>query len=1113
MALITATLDADTLLGGDGNDLFFIASAAHAAEDLITGGGGTDEIRFASTSVDGETLFLDPTTDVELVTLGTGQAAAPVLTGTAPNDVIASAMSTAVMLVGNAGANMLVGGSANDTIQAGAGADVLFGGDGNDRLEGGAGADLADGEQGSDTYVVSLTADLTAADSIADSGDESDTDVLEVRLASGVLAVGLNVTGIEVINVTGATAASAAGVAVNAAVFTHYHINGNAAANTLAGGSGGDTITGGGGGDSLSGGGAGDLFLVASVADSVGDKYVGGAEFDMVQFAPTLPPVGTATTFIIAAASLSTELYQLVGDQAYNINAAALTSAAPVLIFGNSAANILTGGAGADSLAGYGGNDTLVGGAGIDAADYRDVGAAVTVSLTAATATGDTAGTDSLTGIEGVLGSLYDDVITGSALANRLHGDEGNDTIAGLAGADTLIGWLGNDVFLVGSGAQGAGDLFIGDIGFDELRFTSTLRGDTLTLRASVPDVEHILVSDKDGLTTGTTALNVNAVYALGAVWVTGNDGVNAMTGSAYADTLEGGGGNDRLDGRRGDDSLNGGGGRDVLLGGVGNDTLDGGLGNDTLYGGAGDDLYNVSSTGDVFVETVGGGFDLIQGTVSVVVSANIEEVILLGAGSTSASAASLVTSVQMLGAEGSNTLIGGSAADSLYGSSGSDLLAGGGGDDYLDGGTDFSDQADYSSLATALSIDFSEGTFTIGGALGNDTLVSIEGVLAGSGNDTLLGSDASNAISGGGGNDLISGGGDSDQLNGGAGDDSLTGDAGGDNLTGGSGADTLLGGDDSDAFITNLGDGNDQIDGGDGDDMILFSGISSGVAVDLDAGTSSGEGGNDTLVSIESAVGNLGNDTLLGTAGSNNLGGGGGNDSIDGRGDNDVLQGDAGNDTLQGGSGDDLIFVLTASDGDDSMDGGSGSDFLSFLTVTPTGFSIDLAAGSMTGAGNDTFTSIESVGTGSGNDSLHGTSADNYLQSAAGNDTLSGGAGNDTLEGATDDDLFVFDTAVNGELDYIYGFASGGDRFQLDDSFFTGLLAHSTAGVLDGSAFRSAEDLDSGGSAGQYILYDNTIGFVYYDANADGNAADAVLFAFVSDLPALAASDILVIA
>jgi VCBS repeat-containing protein len=102
--------------------------------------------------------------------------------------------------------------------------------------------------------------------------------------------------------------------------------------------------------------------------------------------------------------------------------------------------DVLHGLAGNDVLNGGAGNDLLDGGTGIDTASYADASAAVKVSLvvTSAQNTGGS-GSDTLVGIENLVGSAYNDTLTGDAGANRLDGDGGADTLTGGAGADTFV--------------------------------------------------------------------------------------------------------------------------------------------------------------------------------------------------------------------------------------------------------------------------------------------------------------------------------------------------------------------------------------------------------------------------------------------------------------------------------------------------------------------------------------------------------------------------------------------------------------------------------------------------------------------------------------------------
>ena len=139
---------------------------------------------------------------------------------------------------------------------------------------------------------------------------------------------------------------------------------------------------------------------------------------------------------------------------------------------GTSGADVICGGSGNDTINGLGGNDVLKGesggdmlngGAGDDTLDggtltstsndyayFSGSASAVTVSLVNNTATGE--GSDTLVAIESILGSGYDDTLTGSDGANTLKGGNGADNINGLGGNDKLEGSSGRDTERGGSG-------------------------------------------------------------------------------------------------------------------------------------------------------------------------------------------------------------------------------------------------------------------------------------------------------------------------------------------------------------------------------------------------------------------------------------------------------------------------------------------------------------------------------------------------------------------------------------------------------------------------------------------------------------------------------------
>ena len=107
----------------------------------------------------------------------------------------------------------------------------------------------------------------------------------------------------------------------------------------------------------------------------------------------------------------------------------------------------------------------FTGGAGIDTVSYEDAAAGsprgVTVNLANATGSGGIAAGDRYYSMENVIGSEFDDTLTGNSAANELAGGAGNDRLSGNGGADTLDGGLGDDRLTGGGG----NDTFIFDDG------------------------------------------------------------------------------------------------------------------------------------------------------------------------------------------------------------------------------------------------------------------------------------------------------------------------------------------------------------------------------------------------------------------------------------------------------------------------------------------------------------------------------------------------------------------------------------------------------------------------------------------------------------------------
>ena len=123
-------------------------------------------------------------------------------------------------------------------------------------------------------------------------------------------------------------------------------------------------------------------------------------------------------------------------------------------------------------------------------------------------------------------------------------------------------------------------------------------------------------------------------------------------------------------------------------------------------------------------------------------------------------------------------------------------------GQDILDFRTDIQNQVINLTPASPSSVYGLEGNLVIA----HDTI--IESVIAGRGDDVVLGNDTNNVINGNHGDDLLIGNNGNDTVKGSAGDDLLRGDRGDDKLIGGPGADTLVGGIGNDTFVFSPNDG-----------------------------------------------------------------------------------------------------------------------------------------------------------------------------------------------------------------------------------------------------------------------------------------------------------------
>ncbi len=197
-------------------------------------------------------------------------------------------------------------------------------------------------------------------------------------------------------------------------------------------------------------------------------------------------------------------------------------------IFGNNAIlNTIDGGDGNDYIHGGAGVDRLSGGAGVnggfDTLSYESSDAAVTVNmgqltLGNITVSGGHANGDIVSNnFENVVGSAFNDTITGNGGVNKLIGLGGNDRLNGGGGDDILMGGAGDDTLTGGAGNDriigGVGqDTLTGGDGADIFVYESTVDADDDDIDEFQNNVDKIDLSaiDADTTQSGNQAFFLN---------------------------------------------------------------------------------------------------------------------------------------------------------------------------------------------------------------------------------------------------------------------------------------------------------------------------------------------------------------------------------------------------------------------------------------------------------------------------------------------------------------------------------------------------------------------------------------------------------------------------
>ncbi|MBB4640571.1 calcium-binding protein [Rhizorhapis suberifaciens] len=760
-------------------------------------------------------------------------------------------------------------------------------------------------------------------------------------------------------------------------------------------------------------------------------------------------------------------------------------------LYGEDGDDILDGGDGNDSLYGGNGDDTYLpgngidfidGGAGSDTVNIANLTNAVTVDLrfTAANANLGSGGTETWINVENVLSGSGADKLYGNDLANLLNAGAGNDIVEGHDGDDVIVsgtgddaldGGAGNDSFLFGVSGDGY-DHIIGGEGYDTVRATAD--NAWLGLR-SLSGVEEITADGFAGVVVRGTAvadtLDFSGVTITGIARMEGQAGNDILIGSAGADTIVGGTGDDTSDGGDGDDEFLVGGtgdGYDIINGGIGHDTIRA-TANGTWIG-----LKNLSSIEGVAAD----GFADVNIRAS-------------SAGDTLDFSGTLLSGIGRIDAgSGNDVLIGSAGDDHLLGGGGNDIVAGGLGNDIIDGGAD-TDTVDYRARSEAWTINLAAVANHAQAGTEIDTLIAIENVIGGSGNDIITGNSGVNVLSGSGGNDMI---------------------------TSGAGDDTLIGGDGDDTFLFGASDGYDQIEGGEGHDTILATATNAWIGLRPMSGieaissngfagvTARGTTGNDildfsgvTLTGITSINLQNGNDTVVGSAGDDRIDGGGGTDTIDYSARSEAwtinLAGSSNN--AQSATETDTLIAFenaVAGSGDDVIDGTSGANQL---------------AG---GAGNDVLNGA------AGNDNLLGGFGDDRLTGGTGNDTVDGGDGTDIAVFAGVSNTYTVSTA-NGNIqvvdnattqdgndgtDSVIGIEilefKGGEQIGLSAPILLDLDGNGVR-TLSLSQSAASFDFDGDGKRERTSWFASGDGMLFLDRDGDGTVSNAGEFSFINDV------------
>jgi len=603
-----------------------------------------------------------------------------------------------MLVSGDNGSNLLVGGPGNDTLDGGFGQDTLIGGGGADDFRfstppSNSNFDrIGDFSSGVDRLVFdpAIYAGVGAAGSFlaaagANRGLDGD-DRLIYNTSNGFLyydADGSGSGGARLVAILqGAPALTASDIAVLGGAGPGP-VAGTPGDDTLVGTNGNDTIDGLGGNDSISGLGGDDSLIGGAGNDTLdggtgNDTLEGGTGDNVYLDAGGIDTIITLERFFTLPSGFEN---LAVRDP---LQPAGLGEG---VIDGNALDNVIrdeTGGADFMWLNGLGGDDTVFGGSGADMFVFYNVDdpgddvvdggsgydrlwvgweSAVEVDFRAGTVMGGGVGGSGsvrFSNIEEAIGGNFDDRLTADDAGRTLMGGDGNDTLTGGAGADELWGeggfelWSGDgDDLIYGYGGN---DTILGNNGND------TIYGgpgrDLINLAFGDPLGDEELGADTVVFAEAPSSTSADDIvgFQIGIDTLAFNNETHANLGPAGDFSP----GDERFYAAPGAAS-----------------------GDDLSHDPSDRVVYNMT-TGEVWYDADGSGPGEAQlvATLDGAPPLSATDITVIGGGGSGGG-----DGEHLVGTAGADRLTGGTGNDTLEGLAGNDTLTGAAGDDWLQGG------------------------------------------------------------------------------------------------------------------------------------------------------------------------------------------------------------------------------------------------------------------------------------------------------------------------------------------------------------------------------------------------------------------------------------------